>query len=117
MAFTKSASATVGVQAGQDMNVVFHAADAVEVALLVLGDAPDVAKQIVATGLRQNAFAMLRREDDVVDDLGVGGHGRLAVQFNPCGVASHSFDYRGFHPRLFMFGPSGARALFIRSTF
>ena len=75
---------------GHDVNVIFHAADAVEVAVFVFQDAPGVAEQVVASVGEQHAFPVLRGEDDVEIDLGERGHGGLgscevAVVVGRCG--------------------------------
>ena len=58
----------------QDVNVILYAADPVEVTVLVFQNAPSVAEEIIAPVCQQHPFAILRREDDVILDLGEGGH-------------------------------------------
>jgi hypothetical protein len=48
-------------------------------ALMIFDDAPDVTEQILAARFIQHAFAMFRREDDMINDLCIGGHNGLGV--------------------------------------
>src|SRR6266567_1859348 len=59
---------------GQDVQVVFDAIDAVEMALFVFEDAPSVAEQVFAVFGEQRGDALFGRKDDVIIDLRVGGH-------------------------------------------
>ena len=63
------------MQGGQDVNVILDAANAVEVAILVFQDAPGVAEEILPLVSGQSGRPILRGENDVVIDLGKGGHG------------------------------------------
>lgn len=44
-------------------------------AIFVFQNAPDVAEQVVASVGEQHPLAVLRREDDVIINLGERGHG------------------------------------------
>ena len=81
------------VQAGEQMDVIFDAADAVEVAVPLFDDAPDIFVKIIAVFFQQNGLSIFGCEDDVVNNLGVGGHigkpcwGLQSIYFGSTGVA------------------------------
>ncbi len=62
------------VEVGDDVEVVFNAVDAVQVAILVFQNAPDVFEQLRTALLLQRAFPALGAEDDLIKDLSVGTH-------------------------------------------
>ena len=65
------------MQAAEDVNMILHAVDAVKMAVAVLNDAPDVAKEVFpAVGL-EDGRPVFCREYDVIRDGGVGGHGPI----------------------------------------
>jgi hypothetical protein len=53
------------------MNVIVDASDAIQVAIEILVDSPDIAIKKFAMIVGQCAFAILRRENDVKQQLGV----------------------------------------------
>ena len=57
----------------QNVNVVFHAIQPEQMAIVVFDNPPDVAKQIFAARFIKHTLAVFRRENDVINDLGVGG--------------------------------------------
>lgn len=73
--FYQSGQRNGGMDFGQNVKVIFHAADSVQMAIFVFQNAPDVAEQVVASVGEQCTFTILRREDDVVVNLGERGHG------------------------------------------
>ena len=62
------------MQAGQDVNVVFHPVDAVKMAILVLQNTPGVAEQVRTPSRRQYRRTILRGKDNMIINLGEGGH-------------------------------------------
>jgi hypothetical protein len=95
-----------GRNCSQDVNMVVDAADSVQMALQVLMDSPDVFVWILPMAVDQCAFAILRREYDMEDELRVCvGHGRLpsyVAATRP--VDPYHFASRGcaaLHPWLF----------------
>ena len=95
------------MERGEDVDVILHAADAVEMAVLVLQDAPEVAEQIVAAGSVQNPASVLCREDEMVEDLGVGGHGDGG--FNSSGMVGLWDGFSGGATRGFFAFPDQAK--------
>ena len=71
------------MQRGQDVNMVFNPVETEHMTFVILDDAPDVAEQIFAARFVQHALAIFRREDDVINDLCVGGHSDLALVVRP----------------------------------
>ena len=69
--------------------MVFHAIQPEQMTIMILDDAPDVTEQILAARFVQNTFAIFRRENDVINDLCVGGQNVLARFVRP-------FQGRGF---------------------
>ena len=65
------------MQAGEDVKVVFHSVDPIQVAPTVLDNAPDVAEEVVASFLPEHGPAVLGGKHDVVGDGGIGGHGPI----------------------------------------
>jgi hypothetical protein len=60
-----------GGQSGQDVNVIVGSADAVNVTFQVVMNAPDVFVERVAMAIGQCPFAILRRKDNVKQELRV----------------------------------------------
>ena len=85
------------------MNMVFHAVQSEQLAIVVFNDAPDVTEQILAARFIQHALAVFSRENDVINDLCVGGQSVSGVLFDPVGVVVLIVVNRRLHLRLPMF--------------
>ena len=85
------------------MNVVLNAIQPEQMTIMVFDDAPDVTEQILSTRYVQDTFAVLRRENYVMDDLCVGGQNVLRVVFDPFRVVVLIIVNRRLHLRLPMF--------------
>jgi hypothetical protein len=60
------------MKTGEDMKMIIHAADAVQMALLVLKDAPEILEKPYPAGLEHDRTPVFGRKDDMVIDLGIG---------------------------------------------
>ena len=56
------------------MDMVFNAVETKQMAFVILNDTPKVTKQILSPWLVQPTGAIFRRENDMINDLCVGGH-------------------------------------------
>ncbi len=74
-----------GMQAAEDVKVILHAVDAVKMAVAVLDDTPNVAKEIFPAVALEDRRRVFRGEHDVVRDGGVGGHGSILHLSTPFG--------------------------------
>jgi hypothetical protein len=66
---------------------------------MVFDNAPDVAEQIFTAWFVQHTFAVFGRENDVIDDLRVGGHVLIDGYVRPLQGRKSFRIFRGFHPR------------------
>ena len=57
-----------------DVEVVFYAVNAIEVAFFVFQDSPNVFEQFGAVFLGKCALSFFGAENDLIEDLGVGAH-------------------------------------------
>ncbi len=57
-----------------DVEVVFYAVNAVEMAFFVFQDSPNVFEQFGAVFLVKCALSFFCAENDLIEDLGVGAH-------------------------------------------
>lgn len=64
-----------GMNLGQNMDMIFHAADSVKMAIFIFQNAPGVAEKVITFVGEEHTLPVLRREDDVVINLGERGHG------------------------------------------
>jgi hypothetical protein len=85
------------------MKMVFHAVQPEQMAIVIVDNPPDVTEQILSTRYVQDTFAVLRRENYVMDDLCVGGQNVLRVVFDPFRVVVLIIVNRRLHLRLPMF--------------
>src|SRR5262249_39818122 len=72
--FDKIGKATGRVNRCQDVDMIFNPIQPEQMAILIFNDAPDVTEKGFTTSFDQNAFAMFRRKNDVINDLRVGCH-------------------------------------------
>ena len=64
------------------MNVIVDAANAIQMAIEILVDSPDITIKKLSLPVGQCALAILRREDDVKQQLRVGiRHGDLQAKY------------------------------------
>ena len=68
----KVGEADGGMKAGENMQVVIHAVDAIKVTLAISDDPGDVAKEVFTAVLRKGRRSVLRGKNDVVADGRVG---------------------------------------------
>ena len=68
----ESCQADRGVQASEDVKMIFHTVDAVKMAMTVLHDAPNVAEKVFAAVALENRCPVLGGKHDVVRNGGVG---------------------------------------------
>jgi hypothetical protein len=98
------------------MNVIVDASDAIQVAIEILVDSPDIAIKKLSMALGQRALAIPRGENDVKQQLGVGiRHGEPQGNVSPLTrLRSHRRIITGgcaaLHPRLFTSCRSAAPA-------
>lgn len=59
---------------GDDVDVVCYTTDLIDPATLLLKDTGDVGEEVRAYSLVEGWLAVLRAEDDLVEDLCVGTH-------------------------------------------
>ena len=70
--FHEIGQADGGMKAGENVQVVCHAVDAIEVASAFPDDTPDVTKEVFATIWRERVDSILRGKHNMVGDGGVG---------------------------------------------
>ena len=63
------------MQMSNDVQMIFYAIDAIEMAVFVFQDAPDVFEEFLPVWIGEGSFPVLCGEHDLVEDLGVGTHG------------------------------------------
>ena len=80
------------MQAGGDVQVIIHTIDAIEVALPIFDNAPNIAEKILAPFHQEHGPSVLRGKYDVIADCGVGGH---ASDFTPFPVVGQVNPVRG----------------------
>jgi len=113
--FDQVSQANGRMQAGEQVKMVLRAVDAVKMAAPVFQDAPDVSEETLALGRHQRRHAVFRRKDDVVVNLGVGGHGLGSTWCDPFGVGRYLVClFRGLPPTATDVGSLRERAVGLR---
>ena len=60
------------MKAREDMKMIIGTIDSIEVAITIFQDTPNVTEEVLAAVRPQDRLTILRREDDVITNLGVG---------------------------------------------
>jgi hypothetical protein len=84
--FNKIGQTYCGMHAREDVQMIIHATNAVDVSLPVSDDSPDITEQVGAAFPVEDRGAIPRRKNDVIGDGGEGRHERIVPRSTRCGV-------------------------------